>query len=246
MKGIGMKRFSGISVAVAVLAATTLAGCPKPPKTTDINTQQFAAGAAKAALEGKQLYYQTDGSLSFYSRTVTDNITDFLNSDTQVVIDFSVADPFVLNLASGSEVIYYGQTYSTLYIGSDGTVSFGTPGTGNGSLAAYFSAKQVSLLPVDAADDAETGTVSYGVFSDQVVVTFNAVDGSSFQGVFYISGPADEDIAVVYPIIDDNVAGGVVGLSRGQLVGLNEAEREAFLAGFRNSDLGKTNTKTGA
>lgn len=242
MKGIGMKRFSGISVAVAMLAAATLAGCPKPA-TTDNQSQNFAAGAAKTNLEGKQLYFQPDGSISFYSRTVTDGITAFgVPTAGQLIIDFSVADPFVLNLAAGSEVLYYGQSFSTLYIGSDGTVAFGVPGSGNASVTDHFSSKQISLLPVDAADASETGTVSYQVFTDSVVVTFDAVDGSSFQAEFFISGAMDEDIAISYPTINAT-AGGVVGLSNGQLAGSNAAQIAAFLEAFgTGSDLGSTNT----
>ena len=243
MKGIGMNKFSGISLAVAVLAATTLAGCPKPAKTADLNTQNFAAGAAATTLGGKQLYYSPDGSISFYSRTVSTITGLGTATDTATAIDFSVADPFVLNLAAGSEVVYYGVAYDTLYIGSDGTVSFGAAGTGNASLTAHFQANQISLLPVDANDGTTDGTVSFQVFSDAVVVTFEDVDGSTFQSEFFISGDMDEDLAISYPTVNAN-ASGIVGLSRGQLAGANQAEIDDFLDSFKPSDLGTNNTKS--
>jgi hypothetical protein len=242
MKGIGMKKFSGISVAVAVLAAATLAGCPVP--TPEFHTQSFAAGAVDIA--GSQLYYQPDSSTDFYSRTVTTGITAFSVPTTgQTVVNFDNGNPFVLNLAAGSEVMYYGNTYSTLYIGANGTVAFEANATGNGSTTAHFQSKQISLLPVDAADAAETGTVGYQIFNDSVVVTFDGVDGSSFQSEFFISGTMDQDIAIAYPTIGADAAG-VVGLSNGPLAGANAAQIAAFLTNeFGNgSDIGTTNTST--
>jgi len=240
MKGIGMKRFSGISVAVALIATATLAGCP-PQTTVDLHTQNFAAGAAATSLAGKQLHFMPDSSQSFYSRTVTDGVTDFnVPVVGQTIINFALGDPFVLTLPAGSEVSYFGQLFSTLFIGSNGTVAFGSAGTGNSSLANHFGARQISLLPVDAT---ASGTVSFGLFSDAVVVTFDSVDGSSFQSEFFVSGEMEDDISIAYPVVSAT-AGGVVGLSRGQLAGANQTEIDNFLADFRNSDLGRTNTGT--
>ena len=233
-----MKKFSGISAVVALVAAATLAGCPPPVDT--LQTEQFAAGDAATTLSGKQLYFMPFGAS--YSRTVSEQTTLPVATTGHQPVDFGTADPFVLNLAAGSEVVYFGNAYSTLYIGSDGTVAFGAAGTGNDSLANHFGANQISLLPVDAADAAETGQVSYNVATDEVTITFEGVDGSTFQSEFFISGDMDEDIAVSYPTVDADVAAGVVGLSAGQLAGATQEEIDAFVADFTDSDLGTTNT----
>ncbi len=219
---------------VALVATATLAGCP--PKVDTVHTQEFAAG--QIDLEGKQLYYQPKGDS--YSRTVTDGVTDFkVLPAGHTVIDFSNATSVEVPLG-GAQIEYFGNLYSQLFVGSDGTVAFGAAGTGNASLEAHFSANQISLLPVDAT---ASGEVSYGVFTDSVVVTFDAVDGSSFQGEFFIAGDMDRDIAISYPVVDAGAAG-VVGLSNGQLVGLDAAAIASFLETFENSDLGTTNTGT--
>ncbi len=234
-----MKNLFCVSAMVALVAAATLTGCPPTPVDT-IHTQLFATG--EVDLEGKQLYFHP--SATSYNRTVTTGITNFSVSPTgHELIDFVSADPFVLNLAMGSEVVYFGTLYNALYIGSDGTVSFGSAGTGNDTLADHFSAPQISLLPVDAT---ASGEVSYSVFTDAVVITFDGVDGNSFQSEFFITdtdATTDGDIAVSYPTVNGD-AGGVVGLSNGQLVGLDADAIASFLEGFNNSDLGTTNTGT--
>ena len=239
MKGIGMTKFSGYSVAVAMLAAATLAGCP-PPVTVDYHTQSIVAGAN--TLQGKTLFFMPDSSINFYSRTVVDGVTALPQpTDTATVVDFEANDPTVITLPEGSEVLYYGIAYDTLYIGSNGTVGFGAPGD-NGSLTAHFGAASVSLLPVDATDN---GDVSYEVFSNEVVVTFENVlvgtANNTFQAEFFVSGAEDGDLALSYPVVSVNV-GGVVGLSNGQLAGANQAQIDAFLDDFSASELDQDNT----
>ena len=237
MKGIGMKNFSGISVAAALLAVATLAGCPQP--VADKHSQEFAAGDAATSLAGKQLYYMPDGRISFYSRTVQDQATLPTATTGHTVVDFAVAGSNVVTLPAGSEVMYYGVAYDSMVIGSDGTIAFGGAGTGNASVTAHFSSNQVSVLPVDATG---SGQVSYQVAANAVTVTYEGVDGSTAQSEFFISGDMDQDIAISYPTVSANAAG-VVGLSRGQLAGANASELADFLAEFGNgSNLGTSNT----
>ena len=246
MKGIGMNKFSGISVAVALLAAATLAGCPLVP-TVDLQTQNFAAaGDAATSLEGKQLYFMPDSSESFYSRTVVDNITALpVSTATHTAVDFGVADPAVVTLPAGSEINFYGTSYGTIYIHSNGTVALEAGAAANGTASGHFSLKQISLLPVDATTAGSA--VSYQVAANAVTVTFENVGGSSFQGEFFISGATEDDIALSYPTIDAAVAAGVVGFSRGQLAGLTQEEIDLFFANEfvgTGSDLGTTNTSS--
>jgi hypothetical protein len=237
MKGIGMKKFSGISVAVAVLAAATLAGCP-PVQTVDNNSQDFAAGGAATSLAGKQLYYMPDGSVSFYSRTVQDITALPVDAAAHTVVDFTVADPSAVNLAAPG-VSFYGVDYQTLWIGSDGTVSFGAPGAGNGNLTDHFTSTQISLLPVDAT--VAGSTVSVDVAANAVTITF-VVGGDSIQLELFTAGGVADDIAVAYPALGAD-AGGVVGMANGQLAGANAAQQDAFFEEFgTGSDLATNNT----
>lgn len=232
MKGIGMNKISGISVAVAIVATATLAGCPP---TVDPQTASFAAGAASTALDGKSTYYEVSGdATNFYNRIVT-NVTDFpVDPAGQTAVDFGAADPAQVDL--GTAVSYYGENFSSVFIGSDGVLGLGAAGGGNSTLEEHFGATQVSLLPVDATDEA-AGAVSYQEYTDSFVVTFNDVDGSSVQIEFFTTGTLADDINVAYPVVSTNVAAGVVGLSNNQL-----ATNANFLNGFQNSDLGSTNT----
>ena len=219
----------------------------KDPLQIDFHTQDFAtAGAAQTALQGKQLYFMPDSSLSYYSRTV-----QVLNPAGELPVSTLGATPIdfaagsVQILPAGTTMKFYGRSYATMYVSADGTVSFGALGNGNSSLENHFSSTQVSLFPVDASDEA-VGTVSYSVSSTEVVVTFNGVDGSTFQAEFFIANTATaeaEDIALSYPILSDT-AQGIVGLSNDQLAGLTAAQVASFLNGLQQSDLGTTNTGT--
>lgn len=243
MSVIGTVQKSVSTGAMLLIGAATLAGCPLST-TVDYHTQSIEAGSNE--LEGKELLFMPDSSISFYSRTVVSGITGFtIDTDTVTEIDFSEANPYVLYLPSGSEVLYYGRVYDTLFIGSDGVISLGEAGSGNETLADHFSAPQVSLLPVDATQAG--GIVSFEILPHAVVVTFENVRAggasNSFQVEFFISGTDDGGLAINYPEVSVD-AGGVVGLSNGPLAGANQAQIDAFLAGFSNSSLILNNTGT--
>lgn len=56
-----------------------------------------------------------------------------------------------LSLAEGIEVTYYRQRYSALFIGSDGTIAFGSPGTGNNNLVDAFSSVACPIREADGS-----------------------------------------------------------------------------------------------
>lgn len=238
-----LRSLKGFHIAGAMIIVVTLSGCPTP-LAIDYNTQLIVAG--ENALEGKTLYFMPDGSLSFYSRTVIDGISSFpVDPATGTEVDFTKADPFEVPLSSGQEIIFYGRAYDSIFIGSDGVVSFGEAGAGNSSLQNHFSTPQVSILPVDATRD--NGSVSYEIRESEVIVTFaNVLVGNtsnSFQAEFFILGAEDGDLALSYPVTSKNV-GGIVGLSNGQIQGANQAQIDAFFAGFAESNLVTNNTGT--
>lgn len=249
MKGIGMTKFSGYTVAVAMLAATTLAGCPK---SEELHTQDLASASS---IDGKQLYFipsDTEKRIgdAFYVRIVQDLVADLglaagelpnPADDGDQVVDFADGDPAAIAL--DEPVMYYGAWYDSISIGSDGTVGLGQAGGGNASLQEHFASPQISLLPIDAT---QAGTVvTVGQDADTVVVTYENVaigtakaitTDNSFQVEFVKTRGYDGDIALSYANVDAQGAG-IVGLSNGQLAGATESEIAAFLRGFRDSNL---------
>lgn len=247
MKGIGMKNFSGYTVAAAMLAAATLAGCPKA---TDYNTQVLES---PNSIDGKQIYFvpsdtEKRAGDKFYSRVITASDLAELPADPSghTVISFAEENVVAVDLGDGG-VFYFGEYYDMIFINSDGSVGLGAPGAGNATLAEHFSSPQISLLPVDATAG---GTVTVGNFEDSVVVTFNNVTlgettDNAFQVEFFKTRGIDGDIAVSYPQVA-NTAEGIVGLSNGELAGASQDEIDAFVGRFRSSNLneGSSNTDT--
>lgn len=247
MKGIGMKNFSGYTVAAAMLAAATLAGCPKG---TDYNTQVLES---PNSIDGKQIYFvpsdtEKRAGDKFYSRVITASDLAELPADPSghTVISFAEESVVAVDLGDGG-VFYFGEYYDMIFINSDGSVGLGAPGAGNATLAEHFSSPQISLLPVDATAG---GTVTVGNFEDSVVVTFNNVTigettDNAFQVEFFKTRGIDGDIAVSYPQVA-NTAEGIVGLSNGELAGASQDEIDAFVGRFRSSNLneGSSNTET--
>ena len=245
MKGIGMTKFSGYTVAVAMLAATTLAGCPRGE---ELHTQDLASASV---LDGKQLYFipsDTENKRlgdAFYVRIVQDLPTPGqLPSPTagDQVVEFPEGGGSVA-IALDEPVMYYGAWYDSISIGSDGTVGLGQAGGGNDTLEEHFASPQVSLLPINATLAGTEVTVSQD--ADEVVVTFdNVVIGTdtdfttdnAFQVEFFKTRGIDGDIAISYANVSAQ-GSGIVGLSNGQLAGATEAEIASFLRGFKDSNL---------
>jgi len=203
-----------------------LQGCLPVP----LHTQDFADGAVD--LQGKQLYFipaTIEGDPN-YNRMVVD-ITALGNNPTG---DTQVNVPFELVLGLGNAVEFYGALYESLFIGADGTIGMGEAGD-NSTLTNHFLQPQVSLLPVDAIG---AGTVSFDVVAgDSVAVTYDGVTAggasATAQAEFFIGGDQYADIALSYLVLSAQ-AGGVYGLSNGQLDGANDERITQFLADFRN------------
>lgn len=225
MKGIGMKKYSGVFAASAIVAATMLQGC----EFQQFHTQDFADG--NVDLQGKQLYFIPTPGDNFYQRMVVD-ITELGNDPAgDNVADLSTGSQEVV-LGAGNAIEFYGATYQSIVIGANGTIGFGGAGD-NTDLTSHFMQPQVSLLPVD---DTSTGTVSYEILQgDSVAVTYEEVmaggSTATAQAEFFNNESMFGDIAMSYTRVSAD-AGGVYGLSNAQLEGSNEEEINEFLAGF--------------
>lgn len=239
MKGIGMKKFSGFCAATAFVAAATLQGC------VNYHTQEF--GGEKAGvfdLQNKELYFMPAFGPSFYERIVRDinSLGNGPEGDTLVTFQDGVRE-----VALGAAAInFYGQSYSSIFIGEDGTIGFGGPGN-NASLAAHFAQPQVSLLPVDAVG---SGEVRFQVANgDSVAVTYDGVTAggapATAQAQFFLDPDKKDDLSMSYLSVSDSVVG-VVGLSNAQLAGVTNADEIArFLADVRSQNPLSVGTLTG-
>jgi len=198
--------------AMFVSFGTAFPGCIPPE---EYNTQSFEAGEA-ICLSGKQLYFgiPPDALKSapwfHFSRYAIEQGMLPEDAAGHDVVDFSRADPFEWKLPTDITFYYYNQRFDTLYIGSDGTIAFGTMGTGNDTLLHAFSSDQVSLLPVDAA--IEGATVRYAVADGKLVVTYQNVAGSTFQGELFFGGDVGQGYRFTYLAVSDKTLAGVVGI----------------------------------
>ena len=189
--------------------AGTLSGC----YVEEYNTQRFGAGEA-TCLSGKRLFFddrsnpQKSAPLPHRDRFVSEQTTLPIDPTEHETADFSQADPFTWALSSDIDFVDPESPFATLFIGSDGTIAFGAPGTGNRTLIDYYSSFQISLLPVDATLG---GAVRYGIHGDAVVITYENVGGNTFQCELYIRGDRLEDIVFSYPMVGENTLVGVVG-----------------------------------
>jgi len=238
MKGIGMKKFSGICAAASIVAATMLQGCVVP-----LHSFEYADG--EVDLQGKQIYFIPTPGEGAYQRMVVD-ITELGNDPTgDTVADVSGGSAEVV-LGLGNAVAFYGALYNSIFIGADGTIGLGEVGD-NSSLTTHFMHREVSLLPVD---EIGTGTVSYEVIpGDSVAVTFAGVTAggapATAQAEFFKGDGMFGDIALSYTVLSAD-AGGVYGLSNAQLLGKTEAEITQFLADFANQAPLTTEIMTGS
>ena len=120
-----------------------------------------------------------------------------------------------VTLTSSKQALLYGVAYSTLYVGSNGYVSFGSGDTEySESLANHFNKPRVSAL-FDDLNPASGGTVSWKQLSDRVAVIwqsvpeFGATSTNSFQIELFFDGK------VRITLLSIAATDGLIGLSRG-------------------------------
>lgn len=197
-------------------------------------TQAFSSGIDVAGLA---LTYTPNGGPSFYEATKT-AITEFPTDPSGgLVLSFDdFGDPIKAGLFGDDTVPFYGLNYDTLYIGSEGWVSFGEAGSAPTTLGAHFATPQISALPVDAT--LAGSMVSYLQDADKLVITYeNApsagapLTSNDFQVELFFDGT----IRLSYLNVDPAITG-VLGLSAG--VGQGGLAPEDFVP----SDLTNVNT----
>ncbi len=173
----------------------------------------------------KSLSFVPDNSINFYKLTVKD-ISDFRtkpevqNPITYLPLQYT----YKLTLADNKKILFYGQSYDTLYISCFGWIEFenlSTSNTKSGNkptpLEQHFYAPRISLFPINNINNA--GTISFAQLQNRLVITYENVPTyqnelsdvrNTFQIEFYFTGRID----INYLAVDKN-ASGIIGLSYG-------------------------------
>ena len=171
-------------------------------------------------LDALALTFRPNGGPSFYGPTKTP-IDSFPTDPTGgLVLDFSIfGDPIRAGLFGNKTVSFYGETYDTLYIGSEGWISFGQSGNPPTTFGAHVATPQISALPVDATQPGSM--VSYLQDAEKLVITFENVptqgapdSPNNFQIELFFDGA----LRISYLGIDPAISG-IVGLSLGTATG---------------------------
>jgi hypothetical protein len=121
--------------------------------------------------------FTPNGSPSFYSVT-REPATAFPSNTTSGATTITTTDDSstLVNLAASATAKLYGSSYSSLYIGSNGYITFGSSDIEwTESLTNHFSKPRVAALFRDLNPPVAGGSVKYRQFSDRLAVTWLAV-----------------------------------------------------------------------
>ena len=176
----------------------------------DYFTQQFTSNIDLANMT---LSFIPDGSGNYY-RACIDNAVAFPVDPTGGTA-ITLSDDDFEQITPAMMVNLYGTDYASLFVSSNGFITFNSGATTTGeSLATHFNQPRVSML-FDDLNPAVGGSVSYRELADQLVVTyenvpeFNTSNSNSFQVAFHQNG----EIHITWLGLD--AGDGLMGLSRG-------------------------------
>jgi len=147
--------------------------------------------------------------------------------------DYSVVD------LDGNTINFYGQQYDTLYIGSNGYITFESGDINRAeSFEEHFALPRISAL-FDDLDPSSGGTISVNRLHDRIVVTFENVhefgqsNANSFQIELLYNG------RIMLTLLEIAAKDGLVGLSKGTSVPeyFSESDFTAYGPYERQADL---------
>jgi len=164
-------------------------------------------------LSHTMLTFTPDGSSGFYKAT-RDPAPAFPSATGGIPVSLG-DDKFAQVDLAGAQVSLYGVPYTSLFIGSNGYITFGSGDTTyTESLATHFNRPRISALFTDLYPPAG-GAITRTQLVDRVVVTFqniseySPVNANSFQFELFFNGV----IRLTYMSIE--AKDGLTGLSRG-------------------------------
>jgi len=183
----------------------------------DYFTQAFAPG--QVDIDGREFTFAPNGGPSFYeaSQSEIDEFSTDPSDGRAFPLDFGAfGDPVKAGLFGDATVTYYGEEYDTLYISSDGWVSFGQPGNTPTTADDHFEVPQISGLPVDATQAGSV--VSYQQDDEKLTITFENTPTKGvlgFSNDFQINLWFNGWISLGFLNVDPALSG-IIGLSNGQ------------------------------
>ncbi|MCD4750598.1 MAG: hypothetical protein K8R59_14605 [Thermoanaerobaculales bacterium] len=213
-------------------------------------------GSSDNDLDDLSLTFVPDGSGDFYDGCTVEGITTLPvdpSGGTTVLADADDASVEV-TLTGGATVSLYGQSYTSLYIGSNGYVTFGAGDSDYSETTSdHFDTPRISGL-FDDLEPRDGGTISYKQLGDRMVVTFEGVPEYSYDNpnpnlpnIFQIEIHFDGTIVLSY--LDIAAADGLAGLSEGVGQDLEFVESDLsnlgacgpllFQDGFETGDCGR-------
>ncbi len=165
-------------------------------------------------MANRTLTLMPDGSGSYYQACITESAGFPVDPAGGTNISFRDDDYIQVGLG-GEKVIFYGTGYKTIYIGSNGYITF-VSGDAHylESFENHFDLPRISAL-FDDLDPSAGGTISWKQLDDRVVVTYENVpefslsNANSFQVEIFYNGK----IRITY--LDIAAGDGLVGLSEG-------------------------------
>jgi parallel beta-helix repeat protein len=199
-------------------------------------TELFAA--ADNDLDNLTLTLMPDGSSSFYSAFVDTAVSFPVDPSGATVLSLDDDDYAEITLAGGDQVLLYGTSYDTFYVGSNGYITFGG---GDWeyleSLEWHFLMPRISGLFIDLTPP-DRGTVSWEHLADRAVVTYEGVAewGTLNSNNLQIEMLFDGTIRITWLRLDATY--GLAGLSEGNGVPGNflESDLSAYPSTAADSD----------
>ncbi len=182
------------------------------PDIPDFFTEEFGGDND---LDNKSLLFTPNGTVDFYAGCVEDITALPTDPAGGTTITLSDDDSELITLTGGAQVYLYGVAYNSVYVGSNGYLTFGASDTTyTESASQHFAIPRISAL-FDDLNPSSAGTVSYKQLADRLVVTYQNVpeystsDVNTFQIEMYFNG----DITISYLTVD--ATDGLAGLSAG-------------------------------
>jgi subtilisin family serine protease len=180
-------------------------------------------------LDHVTLTFRPDASPSYYSLCIEEANEFPVDPDggTSVVLG---DDDYEIVPLDGVKINYYGYLYDTLYIGSNGYITFWSGDLAHfQTLEDHFALPRISALFNDL-DPTAGGIISYKQLDDRIVVTYENIpeysmgNSNSFQIEIRFNGK------VRITLLDIDAVDGLVGLSDGN--GLQPYFRGSDLSGY--------------
>ncbi len=166
-------------------------------------------------LAGQVLFFSPNGMIDFYAVCVEQAI--LLPTDPVGGTSISLGDDDYeqIDVSGGQSVWLYGQSYTSVYVGSNGYLTF-TDGDNDHTetLNDHFDTPRISMLFEDL-NPSLGGMVSYKQTADRLAITYdevreyNSPNVNTFQVELFFNG----DIRMTY--LDVQTDNGIVGISEG-------------------------------